>query len=394
LSETEKQWYVDLVNEQVQMAIEHCSDFLPCKKDLHLESVNNHTAIFMQGVYSCGKVFNRPEWMELTLDFAERYFASGHKDGYFEEHTNKDREGGPSLVYTPLTAGCLYDVLDGKGKVREKFIRAGNFCRSFLNCDFNRIPIADERTNSASALHCYGLALHSLTSKGRFFIVKILESIDLSKCTPEHMAVMHHELDLMTCGDCSSSENRIDGASRLSLPLGILRGNGFTAGISALRALNRVIAKNSDYALDQQNLLYLSHEKAGIILTGVKSKNDIDYSTFRIGDDAYPVRTGALKMGGNWAEASICYETFNAKIRWEIDKTAKLTLSADTDKTITSSLPIVDDKFVKTDSYYETKQFSGFSPYTENNSDEGVKSIIFQWEKTLTIEFDMALGKE
>jgi hypothetical protein len=393
LSTVEKQRYFDLINEQIPIVIKHCDNFLPNETDLHCSPVNNHTAIFMHAVYYCGKIFGQPEWEALALDFAERFFTSGHSDGYFEEHTNKAREGGPSLIYTSLTAGCLYDVLDGRNKVHEKFIHAGSFYRSFLNYDFNRILIADERTNCSEAFHAYGLALHSLTSQGRYFIVKTLESMNFSKCTPERMAVIHHELDLMICGDCSLSENRIDGASRISLPLGILRKNGFTAGISALQALNRVIAKNSDYALDQQNLLYLSHKKAGIILTGIKSKNDFEYSTFRIGEDAYPVKTGILKMGDDWTEASVYYKTFNASIRWEIGKTAKLILSADTDKTITTSLPITDDKFIKTDNYYEIKQLSGFSPYTKNNINDNAKSLIFQWKKTLTIEFETALGE-
>lgn len=387
LSSDDKQLYVDLVNEQVPIAIKHCENFFPGQTDIHILPVNNHAAIFMQGIYYCGKVFNMPEWMDMAIDFAERYFASGHEDGYFEEHTNEEREGGPSLAYTSLTAGCLYDVLDGKSKAQEKFIKAGKFYRSFLNYDFQRMPVADERTNASSDLHCYGLALHSLSSQGRYFIVKILENTDFSKCTPEHMAVIYHELDLMLLGDCSLSENRHDGAFCLSLPLGVLRKNGFTAGISALRALNRVIAKDSDYALDQQDFLYLSHEKGGVVLTGVKSKNNPDFSTFRIADDAYSVRTGSLAMGNDWAEASVFYKTFAAKIRWEIGRTAKLTLSSDSDEIITSNMPFASDKLIKTDAYYEVREIAGFSPYTENNVGDKVKTLVFRWKKNLTIEF-------
>lgn len=387
LDAEERQWYVDLVNEQVPIAIEHCRNFLPGEKDLHLKSVNNHTAIFMQGVYYCGKVFRRTDWMELALDFAERYFENGHVDGYFEEHTNRDREGGPSLVYTRLTAGCLYDVLDGKKRPHGKFINAGKFYRSFLNCNFDKIPIADERTNASGRNDAYGLALHSLTSRGRFYIVNILESIDYPRATPEHLAVIYHELDLMVQGECTPSENRVDGVCRISLPLGVVRKNGFTAGISALRALNREIARNSDYALDQQNLVYLSHEQEGIILSGIKSKNNAEFSTFRINDDAYPVETGSLKMDDGWAEVSVCYKTFKGNIRWDIENIARLTLSVDTDRTVTTSLPITDQRFVKTDGKYELRQLSGFSPYTEGNKANNVNSLIFQWKKTLVIEF-------
>ena len=391
LTSAEKQWYINLVNEQVPFAIERCRNFLPGEKDLHLKQVGNHTAIFMQGIYYCGKVFGRPDWMELTLEFAERYFESGHIDGYFEEHTNSDREGGPSLVYTVLTAGCLYDVLDGKNHFNKKFINAGNFYRSFLNYHLKKIPIADERTNHSGKDAAYGIALHSLTSQGRFYIVETLKSTDYSQLSPEELAVLYHELDLMNCGECKLPENRVDGTSRVSLPLGVVRKKGFTAGISGLRALNCEIFKNSDYALDQQNLVYLSHKNAGIILSGIKSKNNPEFSTFRINDDAYTVKTGILKTGDNWAEATAYYKTFTGTIRWEIGDTAKLYLSADTDRTVTTSLPITDDIFVKSNSKYEKMRLYCFSPYTKANKGNSVDSIIFQWKKKLVIEFVIEL---
>lgn len=387
LNPEEKQWYRELIDEQVPFAIEHCRNFLPGEKDLHLASVNNHTAIFMQGVYYCGKIFGRTDWVELVLDFAERYFENGHADGYFEEHTNEEREGGPSLVYTPLTAGCLYDVLDGRNHLRDKFIKAGKFYRSFVNYDFERIPIADERTNHTGKNYSYGLALHSLTGQGRYYIVNGLESIDYAQLTPEELAVIYHELDLMVEGECALPENRVDGTYRISLPLGLFRKNGFTAGISALRALNREIAGASDYALDQQNMAYLSHEKVGVILSGVKSKNNPEFSTFCIADDAYTVRTGVLELGSNWAEASLYYRTFEARIRWEITNTAKLTLSVDTNQTITTSLPIGNDDSIRTDWDYDIRQLDGFSPYSEGNRSDPVKSLIFKWTRELVIEF-------
>ncbi len=235
-------------------------------------------------------------------------------------------------------------MLDGKDKAQEKFVRAGSFYRSFVNHDCRMISIADERTNCHEAKGVdYGLALHSLTPEGRYFIVDNLEGLDYGKLGIETLAVIHHELGPMRTGNCRRPENRKDGNSRISLPLGVLRKDGFTAGISALLALNRLIRPTSEYALDQQDMVYLSHEKAGLILIGYKSKNDPSFSTFRIGDDAYTVRTGELRMGKGWAEATLFYCTFTANSLGD-RREAKLILSADTDRTITSSFPITDDK--------------------------------------------------
>lgn len=387
LKEEEKKEFKELVEQQIPLALKWNKDFFPGKGDLYMNT-NNHNAIFMQGIYYCGKTFNHPEWIDITLDFAHRMYESVNPDGYFEEASNKERESGPSLVYTRLTLGCLYDVLDGRKNSQEKFIKAGDFYRSFINYDYQMIPIADERTNSTGKGIDFGLALHSLTSRGRYFIADNLAILDFSKLTVEDLSVIYHELNLMKTGNCESPENRTEGNSRISLPLGIVRKNGYTAGVSALLALNRTLHPKNDYHLDHQDMIYLSHEKAGVILTGYKSKNNPEFSTFRIGDDAYTIKTGELKMGQGWAESILYYKTFTAKIRWEISDKARLILSTDSDKTITSSLPITDEKFIKSDKNWQVKYLNGFSPYTQNNEAGKIKIIEFQWNKKVVIEFE------
>jgi hypothetical protein len=390
LSGEERRWYAELIDEEVRLAIEHNHNFYPGERNLNLPPAvtNNHTAIFMQGVHYCGKALKRPEWVDLTLDFARRMYDGVQPDGYFEENTNAAHEGGPSLIYTRLTLGCLYDVLNGRDKAQEKFVRAGNFYRSFVNHDYQMISIADERTNCHEAKGIdYGLALHSLTPEGRYYIGDNLEGLDYSQLSIEALAVIHHELDLMRTGGCQLPENRKEGNSRIRLPLGVVRKDGFTAGLSALLALNRLIRPDTDYALDQQDMVYLSHDKAGLILIGYKSKKDPSFSTFRIGDDAYTVRTGELEMGKGWAEADLYYRTFRSKIRWEISKTAKLILSSDSDQAITSSLPITDEKYVRTDQEYSIQHLPGFSPYSQNNRAEEIKSMVFKWKNKLVVEF-------
>ena len=395
LSAARKHWYWELVEEQVRLAIEHVDHFVPGRTDLWIPVANNHTAIFMQGIYYCGLVFDHPDWVDMTQEFAQRYYRSGHQDGYWEELTNAQREGGPSLLYTQLTSGCLYDVLDGKRKQQEKFVRAGDFYRSFLNYDYHKIPIADERSNSDSKGIGYGLALHSLTPQGRRMITDMLPDLDLSDKRTEILAVLYHELDLMRTGKTATPENKKNGTVRISLPLGVIRRNRFTAGLSALKALNHFERPESDYALDQQNMVYLSHWDQGVILTGYKSKNDIRYSTFRIGDDAYPVRTGELEMGDEWAEAHLYYATFQAWIRWELGTRARLILRCDTDRLVTTALTITDPVYIHSDTEYTAVRLSGFSPYTAGNRTSAVQAAEFQWHRELVVEFsaDKAVEK-
>ncbi|MEI7436838.1 MAG: hypothetical protein WCL16_08555 [bacterium] len=387
LADEARKRFRDLVEQQVPLAIACCGQFHPERADLYLAGVNNHTAIFMQGIWYCGQVFDRPDWSRLASEFAGRYYASGHPDGYFEEHTNAEREGGPSLVYTTLTAGSLYDVLDGQNQPRQKFVKAGDFFRAFLNHRREMIPIADERTNANGAFACYGLALHSLTSRGRAFIRESLEQMDYAAASPETLAVVYHEIDLMQTGPTEMPEYCSDGACRIKLPLGVVRGHGFTAGLSALRALNRTMASKSDYALDQQDMVYLSHCDAGVILTGFKSKLDPEYSTFRIGDDGYTVRTGALVIGEAWAEATLYYETFTGTLRWDLGLQARLTLRVDTDRPVITTLPATRAAAVCSAVPVEVVSLKGFSPYSMGNTSPEVPALQFRWEKELVLEF-------
>ncbi|MFH0983129.1 MAG: hypothetical protein V2A79_16540 [Planctomycetota bacterium] len=388
LGAREKRAYRRLVERQVAAAIEHNERFHPGERRLHLGFANNHTAIFMQGVYHCGRVFGRPEWVRLAREFAERFYASGHPDGYWEENTNPAREGGPSAVYTPLTAGCLYDVLDGRRRPRVKFLRAGRFFRSFLTSDGTMIPLADERTNAHARHSAYGLALHSLTPKGRGHIVGLLGALDLSGETPETLAVLHHELGLMRTGRCAAPEYRTDGYFRITLPLGVVRRDGWMAAISAMRALNRVHQPANDYALDHQAVVFLAHRETGAVLTGIKSKHDPEFSTIRIGrDDGYPVDTGTLRMGADWAEARLHYAKFDATARWDLGRRARLTLATDDRREVTTALPIRCPKCLRTDAPFEMVNLKGFSPYSTGNASEPVTAARFSWRRRLVVEF-------
>lgn len=383
-------WFKDFVREHGQIAIDKNHHFYPGKKIFHsdrVNRVNNHTAIFMQGIYYCGKIFDIPEWVELTMDFAKRYFDDAHPDGYWEENTNELREGGPSLVYTRLTAECLYDVLDGKNLKQDIFIKAGEMFRSFLNYDGQMIPIADERTNHDSKALGYGLALNSLTAKGRYLIVDHLENADFTNLSPETLSVTYHELDLMIHGNCEISENKIDGHFKLTVPIGIVRKNDYTVGASAVIALNKFIAPKSDYALDHQNMLYLSHKSKGIILNGKKSKRSILFSTFRIGEDAYTVKTGTIETTQNSIEAHLFYQTFEAWIKWEISEKLKLTLSVNSKEEITSVLPYDFEPIIKANFPVQKIILNEFSPYTAGNIGPEMKAFEFHWKNKLEIEF-------
>jgi hypothetical protein len=134
-------------------------------------------------------------------------------------------------------------------------------------------------------------------------------------------------------------------------------------------------------------MLYLSHEKAGVILSGLKSKRDPGFSTFRIGDDAYTVKTGRLELGTGWAEATLFYETFTATLRWDVSDRPRLILKVDTDRPVVTTLTVVDESCIESSVPFDVVALKGFSPYTDGNECGQVKAVRFEWKRELQIGF-------
>ena len=141
-------------------------------------------------------------------------------------------------------------------------------------------------------------------------------------------------------------------------------------------------------------MVCLSHRDSGVILTGFKSKRDSQYSTFRIGEDAYTDRTGTLKLNARagGADATLHYCTYGATIRWELARRARLTLAVDTAREVTTTLPIRDAACIRSKTPFERVTLKGFSPYTAGNATDAVNAVRFKWRKQLVVEFEARDG--
>lgn len=154
-------------------------------------------------------------------------------------------------------------------------------------------------------------------------------AVPIESLSPEMLARLDFELDGMETGPGALPEPWVPGDTALTLPLAVRRRGGWTAGLSALRALNYVLfGRGGDYAMDRQNLLSLAHESVGGVLAGFKSKRDPEFSTLRVGDDAYPMHTGTLTATDDELAATVRYETFAAGVAWQLGRDARLLLSS------------------------------------------------------------------
>lgn len=343
LPESETRAWAEILSQSTEDILHHFSNLqekVPALDNRGFGTGINHVAIAAEGIYKSGMALNRTDWQETAGAFNDRLIAYGHPDGYFEEHTNDAREGGPSLVYTPLTAGCAYLIQRWQNQYdRPRFETCGAFFRNFMDAHLHAMPFADERANP-HGLGCYGIAIHALAPEGRGLLRLYLEQVQLENMSLEYLARLHLEIDHMETGEGTIPEPFQERQFRITQPLGVIQSHNWTMGLSALKALNREIAGKSDYALDRQTLLFLSHPSAGTLISGTKSKYNPNWSTVRKGDDAYPVRTGKLDIQTNQATATVHYETFTVNVTWIFGDTPQLVFTTDSPEPLTTQLAL------------------------------------------------------
>lgn len=346
LSEDEKRLWNRLMYSSAKMLLRYVHEFKDGGKTPHNGVLGlgvNHYAVVCEDLWLLGDHFDKKKWKDAVWDFVDRLMAFAPEDGYFEEHTNLEHEGGPSLRYTPLTAGAMFHVhrLEGR-EDQDRFARCDEFQRNMVDQGMNLMCFADERSNE-KFLRPFGLALHSLTPEGRHYLREILaedgplfrDQLDLQK-----LGRLYFEIDGMQTGEGAALSPFTDGDYRITLPLAVKRKDGWTVGVSALKCLNREIEKNNDYALDRQNLFFLSHKTAGIILRGFKSKDDPGWSTLIKGEDAYPDRNGEVNFIDGRLESKVFYPGFEVDVAWEFeDQKIRLTLASE-EPGLTLQLPL------------------------------------------------------
>lgn len=350
LSRSEKDEWKELAVKLGEKLLKEHKDFLPGQDELHNSTVGvgiNHFALAAESLYWTGMIFSIPEWMEIASGFSGRLIRFCHPDGYFEEHTNAQREGGPSPDYTTLSLGGVYHVVRLAGVLpayRKTIEKCAAFLRGYSDAQLKHLIFADERTNREFS-RPFGLAAHSLSSRGRGYVRLRLQRIldeNFISISPDKLARLDYELDGMIEGEGEIPEPYLEGENILSLPMGIKRQQQWTCGLCALRNLNGEIYKAGSYALDRQVLACLAHNSAGTILPGLKSKNDPEWSTISRNDDAYPVRSGKISCGENFIFAYVKFRNFSADLRWDIlsPDEASLTFMIHDDAPTLSQLPL------------------------------------------------------
>jgi hypothetical protein len=314
----------------------------------------NHVVLYLSTIYRAGMVLGRRDLCDDVLPVARAMAADMHPDGYWDEHSDVLRSGGPTPSYNYLCMGAIHLLAEW---TREPIFqnaadRAAWFHANFCYPDGMFCDLMDERVrcdlSPRAAVTRYdspriwGLHAMSTTPEGRASAVLHLTGWLNAKSQSRHvsaeaLARMVENYLYWKIGPISSPPtDRPDHAARLTLPAGLFRSGAWCIGLSCIRALTPGddAYRNNPWALERQKVFSVWHERVGLIIDGSHSKFQPDNSTFAAtpdqGHDYYPVG-GELEVSGDEFIARPAYKTFFGVVRLRVidARTLRIKLSID-----------------------------------------------------------------
>ncbi len=252
----------------------------------------NHVALYLTTVYRAGVVLGRPELCDAALPIARAFAADVNPDGYWEEHGDYARSGGPTGAYTQLSFAAmgLMHAWTGEAVFRSAVEAGTRFHSRFCHPDATKVELLDERVRASASASAsvWGLFALSHCAEGRgaalaHFRTWLAHLGDPADAKPEDLARLCDNHQHWQDGPVVPAPFEQDGHTAvLSLPGGIFRRQGWSLGLSAMRASNAEdpLYRDNGFALDRQKLFSVWHPATGLLLDGSQSKHQPANSTF------------------------------------------------------------------------------------------------------------------
>ncbi|MCL2648389.1 MAG: hypothetical protein FWD61_15495 [Phycisphaerales bacterium] len=296
-----------------------------------LGTSTNHVAHYVSTVYRAGQVLGKRELCDFALPIGRALAADIHPDGYWEEHGDLLRRGGPTPSYNYLTLSGMALMYEWTGEqvFADAIAKATAFHGNFSYPDGSFNDLMDERVRYDALPRVWGLFGFSHTAAGRGMALQHMENwLSLhavpprKAMTPESLA--RHCENFLYWHDGPVEMAAYQRADHQALlhggEAGVFRKGKWYVGLSAMPATNGEdpAYRNNPFGLDRQKLLSVWHEKTGLILDGSHSKDQRAFSTFaaraEYADDFYPAG-GQVVEEGREMVAKVAYKTFFAEVR-------------------------------------------------------------------------------
>ena len=305
----------------------------------------NHVALYLPLVYRAGMLLNRPDFTEVALPIARALAADVHPDGYWEEHGDLLRRGGPTNLYNTLSHGGMALMAEWTGEpvFRAAVERSTHFHSNFSHPDATTIELFDERVRMRAEPMIWGLFGFTHTAEGRGVAIahfkgwraSIAGSLDT--VSPELLARCCENFMYWHRGDIAPAPfERRDHAAHLVLPGAVFRRGSWCVGLSCIAATTPEdpAYRENCFALDRQKIFSIWHEKTALLIDGAHSKYQPENSTFsaqaKYAADFY-VCGGTVGEDGGRLVAAAAYKTFFGTVRIGIlsDTALEIELSVD-----------------------------------------------------------------
>lgn len=256
----------------------------------YVATSSNHLSVYLTAVFRAGQVLGRNDFCELALPIARAFAEDIHPDGYWEEHGDLLRQGGPTPGYNYIThwgMALMYEWTKEPAFL-EAIKKSTLFYTQFSYPDGTYLELIDERKRGDPKPRPWGLFGFSHTPEGRGLVREMIKTtLDQegkgSLFHTENIARQCENFLFWHSGEIKDPPfSGLDHHAKLSLPAAIFRRKKWCIGLSAIYASQPEdpAYRDMSYALDRQKLFSVRHDDIGIIICGANAKNKIKNSTF------------------------------------------------------------------------------------------------------------------
>jgi hypothetical protein len=270
----------------------------------------NHVALHIATVFRAAQVFQRADYMNAIMPIARAFAADIHPDGYWEEHGDLCRRGGPTPAYNYLShcgMALMYEWTK-EPIFLEAITRSTRFHGNFTYPNGEYCELVDERVRHGHPPGQWGLFGFSHWPEGRGMAALKFKNWKMHDKREGHN---YPEILARQCENqmywhhgpmAPAAFERTDHAARMELPAGIFRRGRWCVALSAMHGTNAEdpAYRDNPFALDRQKLFSVFHTDAGLVIDGSPSKKQPENSTFAAKGEHYD---DYLPCGGGISES-------------------------------------------------------------------------------------------
>jgi hypothetical protein len=280
----------------------------------------NHYSLWSSTLHLGGKVFNKPEWVELGGRVMHRFAAEEQAlDGYWGEHDVTGPTTG--YDYLTLTAVALYAEHSKDPAALKALRRSTDFHKYFTYPDGRPVEVVNDR-NRYWEISAWGHFGFSRFPDGRRYAEFLTSHFEANRLGIEGLgrvaqnALYYHE------GPSAAipQDQKFEAYRMKAANAGIRKAGPWFVCLSGIISTQAV---TNQFFLDRQGNLSVFHDKVGLIITGANSKRQPELATFSEklqGVVYYMPQAARLRMSEQEDRLSLAYNSFFADLHMPVPR--------------------------------------------------------------------------